>query len=93
VAEALASFVPWAFGALPVGDPLRANLPRLLALARERLASPRLVLQVGTWWPDDERTVRTLLGAVLLTNPLLVAIDHQFYMIVLNKCLKSSQNR
>jgi len=40
----LAVLLPWAFAARPVGDPLRARLPELLALARARLAHPGLLL-------------------------------------------------
>jgi hypothetical protein len=65
LAGSLGVLVPWAFGALPVGDPLRANIPRLVAAVRARLASPGYAISAGQWWPDDEsRKVRTLMDAV-----------------------------
>jgi hypothetical protein len=46
----LAVAVPWAFASRPVGDPLRARLPELLALALDRLRHPGLLLAAG--WRD-----------------------------------------
>ncbi len=40
----LAVLLSWAFATRPVGDPLRAHLPELLALSRARLAHPGLLL-------------------------------------------------
>lgn len=40
----LALLLSWAFATRPVGDPLRAHLPELLALSRARLAHPGLLL-------------------------------------------------
>ncbi|UJR85121.1 hypothetical protein [Sandaracinus amylolyticus] len=43
----LARLVAWAFVELPVGDPLRAGIPRLIAKVRERLASRDLLFMAG----------------------------------------------
>jgi hypothetical protein len=53
----LAVTVPWAFASRPVGDPLRARLPELLALVLERLRHPGLLLDAG--WHGVERSGET----------------------------------
>lgn len=64
-ASLVAHLVPWAFGALPVGDPLRANLGRVIRAARERVAHPGLLVEVAQWWPfTSTRKARTLFDAV-----------------------------
>jgi hypothetical protein len=59
---AVASLVPWLFVTLPVGDPVRERLPRLLRRVRERLASPDLL--VGGDWMPAERQGRSVLDLV-----------------------------
>jgi hypothetical protein len=56
----LAAYVPWLAMSLPVGDPIRANVPRVLELLRARLAHPELLVSLATryatpdqpGWPD-----------------------------------------
>jgi hypothetical protein len=56
--------VPWALSVLPAGDPLRANLGRLLDLVLARLAAPGMWLDGGNAWPDDEKQGRKWLDVV-----------------------------
>lgn len=48
-----AHYVPYLFVALPAGDPLRANVAEMLDLARERLASPALLLSLAWFTFND----------------------------------------
>ena len=53
--------LPWAHAALPVGHPLLAGLPDVLATVRKRLTSPTLVLPLG-WvqWPGHDDALRAM---------------------------------
>ena len=53
IVRTLAIGIPWLHGAVQVGDATLARLPEVLDVARQRLASPSLVLPMG-WvqWPD-----------------------------------------
>jgi hypothetical protein len=48
--QAVARLVPWLFLNLPVGDPVRSQLPRVIDLARRRLENPELLVG-GHWLP------------------------------------------
>jgi hypothetical protein len=54
---AAAVYLPYLYAALPVGDPLRATVPRAHARFLERLANPTLLVRVGQQWfhgkPED----------------------------------------
>jgi hypothetical protein len=61
----LAVLLSWAFATRPVGDPVRARLPELLALSRARLAHPGLLLEgpfVSTA-DDAAQTLRRAFGS------------------------------
>ncbi len=77
VLRAVAIGVPYLYLTRPVGDPVRANLPEVLRLVGERLASPGLLLQAGevSLFGDDDdddgdddgaarRRAQTILDAV-----------------------------
>lgn len=54
--------IPFLSSRLPVGDPLRAGLPRLDRLVRERLANPKLLLRGGAptlTERDEDSTARS----------------------------------
>ncbi|MGW6413673.1 DNA-binding protein [Streptomyces sp. NPDC055055] len=66
----------WLAHRLPAGDPLRAKLPEALAAVRQRLASPELLVSVGSFtYLADFRKVA---GAPTETTP-----DHERYGAVL----------
>jgi hypothetical protein len=54
--------LPWVAARVPAGDPLRANVARLLDLALARLAHPGLWAAGGSAWADDEKQARKWLG-------------------------------
>ena len=64
-----ASYLPYLFAARPVGDPLRANLPRAHARYLERLANPTLLLDAGHMYPagrpdEHEQAIARFLDAL-----------------------------
>jgi hypothetical protein len=61
----LAVAIPWAFASRPVGDPLRARLPELLALIRDRLRHPGLLMEAANCGVEEPGEVaRRLFGPV-----------------------------
>lgn len=44
----------WLFERLPVGDPIRASIPRVLELVRTRLANPGLLLDLGCHGDEED---------------------------------------
>ncbi len=75
---AVATLVPYLFEQLPVGDPIRNQLPQAVNLARQRLESKQLLFSLGSdyiWSDDDDlKTVvaRALdaVGGTPLAEPL-----------------------
>ena len=61
IVRTLAIGIPWLHGAVQVGDGTLARLPEVLDVARQRLASPSLVLPMG-WvqWPDFANSLQAL---------------------------------
>ena len=61
IVRTLAIGIPWLHGAVQVGDATLARLPEVLDVARQRLASPSLVLPMG-WvqWPDFANSLQAL---------------------------------
>lgn len=49
IVTSAAHYIPYLYATLPVGDPLRANLPEMFALVRARLANPNLVFELGSF--------------------------------------------
>jgi hypothetical protein len=47
LARCLTTLIPWAYTALPAGDPIRSGIPEAVELLRERFAHPGLVLSAG----------------------------------------------
>ena len=59
--RSVAITLPWVHATLPVGHALLAGLPDVLATARQRLASPTLVISLGwTQWPGHEEALRAM---------------------------------
>lgn len=77
VARTVAIGIPWLHASVPVGDPTVARLPEVLAAARERLASPSLVLHLG-WvrWPDFANALQAL-GASRWAPPRGAEVDSE----------------
>ena len=50
--QSLATAVPWIFASLPVGHPVRANLPKVVDLANRRVRNPNLLVNLG--WHEAE---------------------------------------
>jgi hypothetical protein len=48
--DSIATAVPWIFGSVPVGHPIRANLPKVVELANRRVRNPNLLVSLG--WHD-----------------------------------------
>lgn len=65
-AHQLTVYVPWLSLVLPVGAPIRSNVPRVLALLRARLAHPELLVPIGTRYatPDEPGWPDTALDVV-----------------------------
>lgn len=57
--DGVVKVLPWLFERLPVGDPLRANLPQVWSLALERLDNPDLLFKLGTLYLDDDEKKAT----------------------------------
>jgi hypothetical protein len=62
-ATAFGAGIAWAFAALPVGDPLRANLPAVHDRLLARLASPGLLVELVDWFADGAREEKALEAA------------------------------
>jgi len=58
---AVAQIVPWLSMKLPAGDPLRANVPKLVDKVRQRLSNPELLLDLDISLYDDngDRAMKT----------------------------------
>jgi hypothetical protein len=61
VLRTLAITLPWVHTTLPVGHPLLAGLPEVLATVRQRLTSSTLILPLG-WvqWPGHQEALRAM---------------------------------
>lgn len=62
-AASFAAYIPYLFSELPVGDPIRHNLPDALARIRARLDSKDFVLPIGTLYgygDEGEKTFKAL---------------------------------
>ena len=72
VAGSVASYLPYLFVSLPVGDPLRNKIPQVLELCRARLASEELLIPLGTqwFWGDEGAQKREELLDALGGDPL-----------------------
>ncbi|MEO5873579.1 MAG: hypothetical protein ABIS86_12515, partial [Streptosporangiaceae bacterium] len=58
--DSLVLVIPWLYATLPAGDPVRAGVPRALALLLDRLNAPGLVFEAGYWYAEtaQDQTAR-----------------------------------
>lgn len=69
ILDATALYLPFLFDALRVGDPLRAQLPALLRLSRERLAHPGLLVDAGSGYFEEKSPEREALFDAIGSEP------------------------